>query len=176
MSDRTLPLTATATPSDTVSLAALPPATRINLRTANPLALAAALAIPLGTTINRATTIGPTTALHLGPDEWLLLGPDGAAAAILAAGHGQLASLVDVSHRSTTIEISGPHATTALNAFSALDLSEPAFPPGMCTRTLFGKAEIILWRTNPTTFRIDVWRSFAPHVWQCLEEASLEFL
>lgn len=176
MADRTLPLTAAATTSDNVSLATLPPATRISLRTANPAALAAALALPLGSAINRATTTGATTALHLGPDEWLLLAPDGAAPALLAVSRGQAASLVDVSHRSTTIEISGPHATTILNAFSALDLFEPAFPPGMCTRTLFGKAEIILWRTNPSTFRIDVWRSFAPHVWQCLEEARLEFL
>ena len=46
----------------------------------------------------------------------------------------------------------------------------------MCTRTVFGKAEIVLWRTAAETFRIEVARSFAPYVWACLEEARREFL
>ena len=156
-------------------IAALPPAARIVLRTADPGAVAVGLALALGTIINRATTTGPVTALHLGPDEWLLLAPPDAAAALLAAGAGLPAAMVDVSHRSTAIEVAGPHATTILAAFCALDLAAPAFPVGMCSRTLFGKAEIILWRTAATTFRIDVWRSFAPHVRDCLEEARREF-
>jgi sarcosine oxidase subunit gamma len=40
-----------------------------------------------------------------------------------------------------------------------------AFPIGMCTRTLFGKAEIVLWRTGEAQFHIEVWRSFAGYVW-----------
>ena len=50
-----------------------------------------------------------------------------------------------------------------------------AFPVGMCTRTLFGKAEIVLWRTAPRPFRIEVWRSFAPYVLGCLDEACREY-
>jgi len=45
----------------------------------------------------------------------------------------------------------------------------------MCTRTLFGKAEIVLWRTTPDTFRIEVWRSFAPYVLGSLAEAAREY-
>jgi sarcosine oxidase subunit gamma len=45
----------------------------------------------------------------------------------------------------------------------------------MCTRTLFAKAEIVLWRTRPDMFRIEVWRSFAPYVQGLLEEARLEY-
>jgi sarcosine oxidase subunit gamma len=45
----------------------------------------------------------------------------------------------------------------------------------MCTRTVFGKAEIVLWRTAAETFRIEVWRSFAPYVLGCLEEAGREY-
>jgi heterotetrameric sarcosine oxidase gamma subunit len=46
----------------------------------------------------------------------------------------------------------------------------------MCTRTIFAKAQIILWRTGAETFRIEIARSFAPYVWGCLEEARREFL
>ena len=48
------------------------------------------------------------------------------------------------------------------------------FPVGMCTRTLFGKAEIVLWRMRADAWRIEVWRSFAPYVLGCLEEACLD--
>jgi heterotetrameric sarcosine oxidase gamma subunit len=46
----------------------------------------------------------------------------------------------------------------------------------MCTRTLLGKAEVILWRTGADAFHIEVARSLLPYVWACLEEARLEFL
>jgi sarcosine oxidase subunit gamma len=45
----------------------------------------------------------------------------------------------------------------------------------MCTRTLFGKAEIVLWRTAPDAFHIEVWRSFARYVLDCLGEALREY-
>ena len=146
--------------SDTVRLVALPPATRISLR--------GAPTPETGATINRATASGDRTALMLGPDEWLLLGGD--PPAVLPA------NMVDVSHRSAGIEVAGPFAAEALNAFVALDLAAAAFPIGMCTRTLLGKAEVILWRTGAESFRLDVARSFAPYVWACLEEARREFL
>ena len=164
-------LAATTPAREAVRLAALPPASRISVRTAAP----GALGLSLGTVLNRSTASGARAALHIGPDEWLLLAPDGEAAALLAAGTGHAAALVDVSHRSATIEIAGPRAADVLNAFCALDLAEAVFPIGMCTRTLLGKAEIVLWRTGAETFRIEVWRSFAPYVWDCLEEAAREF-
>ena len=150
-------------------------ATRIALRTAEPKALGEALGMTLGSRLNRATISGARAALHLGPDEWLVVAPPGEAAALMAAGAGQPASLVDVSHRSVSIPVAGLHAVEMLNAFVALDLAEAAFPVGMCTRTLFGKAEVILWRTGVDAFRLDVWRSFAPYVLGCLGEAGREF-
>jgi sarcosine oxidase subunit gamma len=44
----------------------------------------------------------------------------------------------------------------------------------MCTRTLFEKSEIVLWRTAPDTFHIEVWRSFAPYVTALLAEVARE--
>lgn len=143
--------------SDAVRIAALPPALRLVLRAAPPGA---------GQPINRAAG----NVLRLGPDEWLLVDPDDTAPDPLPP------HAVDVSHRSAGIELAGPFAAATLNAFVALDLAEPAFPVGMCTRTVLGKAEIILWRTGPETFRLDVARSFAAYVWDCLEEGRREFL
>lgn len=114
-----------------------------------------------------ATVNGDRALLWLGPDEFLLLAPEG-------ADGGKMAT--DISHRDTAIEVSGPHAAWAINAFCALDLHPSAFPVGMCTRTVLAKVQVILWRTDMHTFRVEVARSFAPYVWACLEEARREFL
>ena len=53
-----------------------------------------------------------------------------------------------------------------------LDLDERAFPVGMCTRTLLAKAEVVLWRIAPDSFRLEVWRSFAAYVSLYLAEAA----
>jgi sarcosine oxidase subunit gamma len=118
---------------------------------------------------------GERAALWLGPDEWLLIA-DGADPAPLAreleAALGATAhSLVDVSHRQVRVVASGPAAARALSAGCPLDLDAAAFPPGMATRTLYDKAEIVLWRRGDA-FHIEVWRSFAPYLVAALTEAA----
>ena len=165
MVDRAHPLAAMAAASPdcaAVQLAALPPATRLILRGG-----VADMALP---ETCRAIVHVDHSLLWLGPSEYLLL----------ASGESvptpDAVSVVDVSHRDTALSVSGPRAACAINAFCALDLHPSAFPVGMCTRTVFGKAEIVLWRTAAEIFRIEVARSFAPYVWACLEEARREFL
>ena len=163
MVERAYPLTTLAAASADcaqVRLAALPPATRSIVR------ITSALGIPVPD-MCRAVVNGEHALLWLGPDEFLWLAPEGA---------DQPAEAVDVSHRDTTIEVSGPYAAWVINAFCALDLHLSAFPVGMCTRTMFAKAQIVLWRTENDAFRIEVARSFAPYVWACLEEGRREFL
>jgi sarcosine oxidase subunit gamma len=43
----------------------------------------------------------------------------------------------------------------------------------MCTRTVLAKAEIVLWRTEPNTFHLEVWRSFEAYVRQFLTAAAV---
>jgi heterotetrameric sarcosine oxidase gamma subunit len=155
--------------------------TRLAVR-AGPKAAAAitgTLGVALGHVPCRAAVAGDHAALWLGPDEWLLLAPDGHASKLADAAAGALreqpASIVDISHRTVAIEVRGARAADTLNAFCALDLSPQAFPVGMCTRTAFGKAEIVLWRPAAETFRIEVARSFAPYVYACVAEAGREF-
>jgi sarcosine oxidase, subunit gamma len=115
-------------------------------------------------------------ALWLGPDEWLLIadGADSAALGELIESvlDGTAHSLVDVSHRQIGLVASGPAAARTLNAGCPLDLHLNAFPVGMATRTIFDKAEIVLWRRAATTFHVEVWRSFAPYLAGSLAEAA----
>jgi sarcosine oxidase, subunit gamma len=114
------------------------------------------------------------TALCLGPDEWLLLAPGTSSPDIVSRfaelGKTTIHSLVDVSHRTTGIEISGPLATVVLNSGCPLDLEN--MPVGHCTRSLLDKAEIILMKLNEQHYRLEIVRSFAPFVWAFLQESA----
>lgn len=135
--------------------------------------------VDLATPINRAANAGGRSALRLGPDEWLLIlaeaETDGVRAALDAALTNGRFSLVDIGHRQTGIVIEGPAAANMLNAGCPLDLGLAAFPVGMATRTVFLKAEIVLWREDEARFRIEVWRSFATYVWDLLAVVGREY-
>ncbi len=133
---------------------------------------AAAQSLGLPAAINSSSSKTGQTAFRLGPDEFLLLLPEGESPAINIA---EPYSLVDISHRQTAILLQGPHAAEMLNAGCPLDLDKTAFPIGMATRTMFMKADIVLWRTGTETFHIEVWRSFAPYVWSLLEVIGQEY-
>ncbi len=127
----------------------------------------------------RSAATPTRAALWLGPDEQLLLGLETDTASIQEgleqALRGIAHSLVDVSHRQTALEISGPHAEAILNGASPLDLSLSAFPVGMCTRTVFEKADVVLWRPRADTFHIEVWRSFTDYVSSLIAEIGREY-
>lgn len=141
------------------------------------LAVATAIGVDLPTTACRALAARDLSALWLGPEEWLLLASPAAESRIARLAEklaGSTCSLVDVSHRQVALIVEGGEAETILASGCPLDLALPAFPVGMCTRTLFHKAEIVLWRTAPDRFHIEVWRSFAPYVDALLSEAESE--
>ncbi len=162
------------TPTFRVSM--LAPTTRLSIRagTAAVSGIGLALGVLLPTVPCRAVTARDRAALWLGPDEWLVLAPETAtslAETATKAARGHPASVVDVSHRTEALEVTGPDMTWCLNSFCALDLDPHVFPIGMCTRTLLGKAEIILWRLGHETFRLEVARSYLPYVRACLHQA-----
>ena len=123
-------------------------------------AAGATLGVVLGDAMLRATAGGGWHALHLAPDEWLLVGPVGSLPGSAAVPH----ALVDISDRSLGFDIVGHDAADVLNAACPLDLGDAAFPVGMCTRTLFGKVMVMLWRTGGATWRMDYARSFDGYV------------
>jgi sarcosine oxidase, subunit gamma len=129
----------------------------------------------------RALVDGPRATLWLGPDEYLLLGPVGdsqlANLDALERALGDIPhALVDVSHRQIALQVSGPHATTLLAGACPLDLDLEEFPVGMCTRTVFSKADIVLWRVGQHVFHVEIWRSFTGYVTGLLNEIGREFV
>jgi len=99
----------------------------------------------------------------LGPDEWYAVLPEGT---ILPDGAGLPVSVVDVSSRAVGLIVEGEGAATLLMAGCPLDLERMAV--GGATRTVFETVEIILLRESATSFRVEVWRSFAPWLWAAL--------
>ena len=130
--------------------------------------------------INRYAIAAGWTAMRLGPDEWLLSGPESEAAQIAGDVEAALASLhhalVDVGHARVALSVSGPRAADVINSGCALDLASPAFPAGAATRTLLGKAEIILSKCDDApTFEIECARSFAAYVRDFLHDAARQY-
>jgi sarcosine oxidase subunit gamma len=165
----------------TVGLRPLASAARFILR-GEPRAVSvagAALGIDIEQTPCRASQGGTRSALWLGPDEYLVLAEEAEAHALAPllgqALENEPHSLVDVSHRQTGLELHGPQAANILNSGCPLDLDLSAFPVRMCTRTVFAKAEIVLWRTAPDHFRLEVWRSFTDYVASYLAEVARDY-
>jgi sarcosine oxidase, subunit gamma len=122
-------------------------------------ALSVALGLDLPTRPKTSASADGRAALWLGPDEWLILGQDGDDLLQRLAGVEVLHSAVDVSHRNVGIEISGIKAEAVLSAACPQDLRQVSFPAGAASRTIFGKTEIVLLRTGPDAFRIEVCHS-----------------
>lgn len=136
-------------------------------------------AIELGATFNielparpgRTAVTGGRTALWLGPDEWLLLAQPGSLDPKIGVGMG---AVVDIGHRQVGLIVEGPDAADALATGCPLDLHLTVFAPGTCTRTVFGKAEVVLWRTGAHRFHVEIARSFAAYVHARLTGAARE--
>ena len=164
-----------------IEIRAAAPQARFTVRLAGADATGVA-GIALDQPINRASLGHSRLVARLGPDEWLLIGAVADAAAfeaeIAAALAGRHHALVDVSHRNVGIDIAGMAAAKVLAAGCPLDLDR--FTPGDATRTLLGKAEIILLRMPATDddtprFRVECWRSFGRYVYSFLTEAARDY-
>jgi len=160
------------------TLAEAPPAARLILRGSEAVRVACGMVFgaELPARLGAAGEGGKRAALWLGPDEWLLIAEDADAMTISdileTVLDGTAHSLVDVSHRQIGLTASGPASARVLNSGCPLDLDPRAFPVGFATRTLFDKAEIVLWRRAEATFHVEVWRSFAPYLAAALAEAA----
>lgn len=130
----------------------------------------------LPVTIGEVVIAAGITIACLGPDEWFILADSSEAHAIMSRSvslyNGEPHSFVDISHREIGIDIVGSGAAQLLASASPLDLSAMTAPTAM--RTVFDQAQIILIKWSETHYRIEVWPSFAEHVWTLLTAASRE--
>ncbi|MBB4286266.1 sarcosine oxidase subunit gamma [Roseospira goensis] len=118
-----------------------------------------------------ASADGRRLALWLGPDEWLLVAPDGTAPALEAAIRETRANdgwlgVTDTSHTYTTLVLTGPRARLVLSKGCTLDLHPRAIGAGACVQTLLARTRVLLRFTDDGPDRadaIEVWvrNSFA---------------
>lgn len=169
------PLAGLALPaSDALTVVPAPAAARFALRLpeSDVAAASAVLGFALPTVCGGTATGDRRDALWLGPDEWLIVAAPEVAAEIAAAPLAAPHALVDLADGRVGLDCTGAAVRAALNAGVPLDLDPDAFPVGRATRTLFHKAEIVLWHVAPDRFRLDCARSFVPYVVGCLAEAA----
>lgn len=98
-------------------------------------------------------------AMRLGPDEALLAretAPDWAHLPETATK-----SVIEISHSLLGFTLKGSRSEVLLATGCPIDVQARAFPPGMATRTVFGKFDLCLWRTGSDEFRFLVARSSA---------------
>jgi sarcosine oxidase subunit gamma len=167
-----------------IRIAEAPCLTQLALRVAPGTAAAAAagraLDTPLPTAPGTAHAGAGVEVLWMGPDEWLVVAPDGAAArlthALEQALAGAHATAVDVSAQRTAVELAGDRARDVLRKGCALDLHPRAFAAGRCAQTLLARAGVILHqRTDEPSYRVFVRASFAEYLAEWLLDAAAEY-
>ena len=138
-----------------------------------------ALGLDLPLTPNTATTLGKTTALWLGPDEWWIVTPDPAAdhaARLRTTLAGVHAAVTEVGESRCCIEVSGPKARDLLAKACPLDLHPRSFQPGTCAQSHLAKAAgLIHQTTDEPAYDLYILRSFAEYLWHWLEDAGREY-
>jgi sarcosine oxidase subunit gamma len=166
-----------------LSIRELPFVTQVNLRadlkdTGLMQELAAALGFALPVLPNTVASRDDRRALWLGPDEWLVVGPDGQQQALEQtlrnSLNGALGSIVDVSANRTVLEIRGSKATDLLAQGISIDLGSRSFGPDCCAQTLLAKAQVIIERRDETAFRVYTRTSFASYVASWLLDDAAE--
>ena len=154
-----------------LSIRERPFVSQLNLRTGTDAAVirrfAAVLGFPFPTVPNSVASLEDRRALWLGPDEWLIVGPDGQQAAIeqeLRNGlNGAFGSVTDVSANRTLLEIRGAKARARLAHGIAIDLDPRSFGPMRCAQTLLAKAQVIIECRDESGLILYVRASFATY-------------
>ena len=182
-----------------VMLAELPFLAMVSLRVDPTSAVAARVERALGVGLPGAGAVASVTVgeldgvvagqvrsvLWLGPDEWLVVGPDGDTGTLVgllveavAAGPG---SVVDVSANRDTLVVSGPRARDLLEKGCTLDLHPRSFAAGQCAQTTFARGHALIWQTGDESsaggavYRLLFRGSFAGYFADWLTDAAAEF-
>ncbi|MFE9098115.1 sarcosine oxidase subunit gamma [Streptomyces sp. NPDC007264] len=176
---------ATRTSRGAVRLAELPFLSQVDVRLDGKGPAAEAVGLALGFTLplepDTVARAGELTALWLGPDGWLVVGPPGRErdleSRIRAAAGDEPVSVTDVSAQRTTLLVAGPRARDLLAHGCALDLHPRVFGPGRCAQTALARTQVVLVaRDRPGAgFWVLVRSSFAAYLTDWLLDAAVEY-
>ncbi|TNE63274.1 MAG: sarcosine oxidase subunit gamma [Rhodobacteraceae bacterium] len=139
-------------------------------------AVGKAIGVELPTQIGARAKAEGIEVACLGPDEWSLLVSldqiekveDALAALYPSLPH----SMTEITGREVTFTIEGPKTPDLLSIGLARDVA--SIKVGQARRTLFDGTTVVLWRDSDTSFRMDVWNSFAPFLATTLETGAKE--
>ncbi len=140
----------------------------------------AVLGVELPLTPNTVTTTGNITVLWLGPDEWLVVTPDGQEARLVESiNHalaGQHFALSDVSDSRVVIGLTGGCARDVLMKGCSLDLHPRVFNAGDCAQSGLARCHMLLHQIDERpTYDVYIHRSFSDYAWCWLEDAAREY-
>lgn len=144
-----------------VRIEVLPAGTQWNLRVDGADAIRAVEAVlgaPLPGPLSATTTPDGTTAVWLGPDEWLLLAPPGGPepdAAALRDAIGDGGALVDQSGYRVGLRLRGDVAGLLAKGTS-VDLRPHAFGAGAAVQTLLAQSVVVLVARSPDVREADL--------------------
>lgn len=174
VAERVHPLAGRQAAGRNVHIEPAEPAFRMSLRAPQKSigALSKSLGLALPKSPKNSISNGQRAALWLGPDDWLIIDTGKSNPVDALSKTRVLHSAVDVSHRNTAITVTGSGAEALLSAGCPQDLDRKVFAVDACSRTVFGNAEVVLWRTGSNTFRLECWRSFSTYIFDFLEEAA----
>ncbi|MEV0195015.1 sarcosine oxidase subunit gamma family protein [Nonomuraea sp. NPDC050691] len=173
-----------ASRGEALRLAELPFLTHVNVRVdpSSPAAkdigeaLGVALPVEPCTAVRGGSGAGEVTVAWLGPDEWLVVAPEGYRHELLREALGDRhGSIVDVSAQRTTLLVTGPRARDLLAHGCALDLHPGVFGPGGCAQTMLARAQVVLI-PREDGFLVLVRSSFAAYLAEWLLDAAAEYL
>jgi sarcosine oxidase subunit gamma len=126
------------------------------------------LGIPALPAPNRAAAFGESQCFWLGPDEWLVVGPESSGVETLERLDRAVeddGAAVDLSASRLLYELKGDLARDVLASCCALDLHPRVFGPGSCAQTLLAKAPALLSQMDEApTYWIFVRPSLAAYV------------
>ena len=121
---------------------------------------------------------GDTRACWLGPDEWLLIVPDGEQSRVeqqlREAVSGPL-SVVDVSGGFVHANLGGDNAAKVLQKSSPYDFHPRNFPPGRCVQTVFAQAGALVVAIEDGSFVLIFRRSYADYLVHWIADAAEEY-
>lgn len=139
-------------------------------------AMSNAIGLALPDAIGKRTIEGSKEALCLGPDEWvLILSPEDkpAVVAALKALYASVPhSLVETGDRDVSFTLKGDQSLVLLQAVCPRDVSVLA--PGTVRRTVMDGHGVILTVLNEGEYRVDIWRSYGPHLWMLFHQINAE--
>ncbi len=121
---------------------------------------------------------GGTRTCWLGPDEWLLIVPDGdqprVERRLRETSPGRL-SIVDVSGGFIHINLAGEDAGKVLQKSSPYDFHPRNFPPGRCVQTVFAQASALVAAVEDGSFDLVFRRSYADYLSAWIADTAEEY-